>query len=64
MVDGSVLWAEESSGEDGEEADTQAHGEVDGTFAERRLRRWIKGMFGGTAPLQEEPGGQEPDRDG
>jgi hypothetical protein len=56
---GSVVWAE-SSGEDADEAEIQAHGEVDATFAERRLRRWLKGMFGGH---QDEADEQEPDRD-
>ena len=63
MDSGSVLWAEESPGEDEPEADIQAHGEVDGTFAERRLRRWLKGMFGGTAVPQDKPAGEDTDRD-
>jgi hypothetical protein len=62
MGNGSVVWAE-SSGEDGDDAEIQAHGEVDATFAERRLRRWLKGMFGGDAPPHDEPSGQEPERD-
>ena len=59
---GSVVWAE-SSGEDADEAEIQAHGEVDATFAERRLRRWLKGMFGGPTRPEDETGEQEPDRD-
>jgi hypothetical protein len=49
MSGGSVLWAE-TPDEDGEEApESEAHGDVDESFAARRLRRWIKGMFGGEA---------------
>jgi hypothetical protein len=62
MGNGSVVWAE-SPGEDSDEAEIQAHGEVDATFAERRLRRWLKGMFGGPARPQDEADEQEPDRD-
>jgi hypothetical protein len=73
----SVVWAE-TPGDDREqqeENDTEAH--VDETFAARRLRRWIKGMFGGTpeagdegarprsGPGEEAPGepGGSPDSD-
>ena len=50
MSGGGVLWAEapDDDGDVGVEADT--HGDVDETFAARRLRRWIKGMFGGQPP--------------
>ena len=43
----AVVWTKvpEDDGGDGEE--TEAHGAVDETFASRRLRRWLKGMFGG-----------------
>jgi len=51
---GSVLWAE--TPDDGDENDdAQAHGAVDETFAARRLRRWIKGMFGGKPAPKDEP---------
>ena len=43
---GAVVWAE-APGDDGEDAETEAPGEVDETFASRKLRRWLKGMFGG-----------------
>lgn len=49
MSDASVVWSG-SSGEDEESADPEPRppgGEVDETFAARRLRRWLKGMFGG-----------------
>jgi hypothetical protein len=57
----SVLWAEIPEDGDGEEAaDYEAHGDVDDTFAARRLRRWLKGMFGGQPAAggeSGEPGG-------
>jgi hypothetical protein len=43
---GAVFWAEAPK-DDGDEAETEAQGEVDETFASRKLRRWLKGMFGG-----------------
>ena len=47
MNGGSVLWAE-APDEDGVEATEPApEGDVDESFAARRLRRWLKGMFGG-----------------
>jgi hypothetical protein len=52
-----VVWAEapdEDSVDEG--AETEAHGDVDESFAARRLQRWIKGMFGG--PQKAEPGGE------
>ena len=58
MGNGSVVWAE-SPGEDSDEAEIQAHGEVDATFAERRLRRWLKGMFGGGQASTKPPDEQE-----
>jgi hypothetical protein len=47
---GEVVWAEAPDDDKNEAADTEAHGEVDETFASRRLRRWLRGMFGGNAP--------------
>jgi hypothetical protein len=62
-MNGSVLWAEapdDDGRDEGSEPETQAH--IDETFAARRLRRWIKGMFGGkpAAAEPEEPG-REPE---
>jgi hypothetical protein len=58
---GEAVWAEASDdNEEGEE--TEAQGEVDETFASRRLRRWLKGMFGGGRPPADEPPGREPDQ--
>jgi hypothetical protein len=56
MSGGAVLWAE-TPDEDGEQADAEAHGEVDESFAARRLRRWIRGMFGGKPKPQYVGGG-------
>ena len=44
---GAVVWAEAPDDDRDEAADTEAHGGVDETFASRRLRRWLRGMFGG-----------------
>ena len=50
MGSASVLWAE-TPDEDADEApESEAHGEVDESFAARRLRRWLRGMFGGGPP--------------
>jgi hypothetical protein len=46
---GAVLWAETPDEERGETSEPETQAEVDDTFAVRRLRRWIKGMFGGAA---------------
>ena len=59
MSGGSVLWAE-TPDEDREEApESEAHGDVDESFAARRLSRWIKGMFGGSPPAAEQEPGRE-----
>jgi hypothetical protein len=50
-----VVWAEAPDDDGGEAADTEAQGEVDETFASRRLRRWLRGMFGGGQAPQESP---------
>ena len=56
----TVLWAEIPEDCDGDDRpDSEAHGDVDDTFAARRLSRWLKGMFGGK-PAAAEP---EPDRE-
>lgn len=49
MSGASVVWSG-SSEEDEEPPDAESQqpgGELDETFAARRLRRWLKGMFGG-----------------
>jgi hypothetical protein len=58
---GAVVWAEASDDDRDEPTDTQAHGEVDETFAARRLRRWLRGMFGG-GQAAETPGDDEQER--
>jgi hypothetical protein len=55
MGDASVLWADASDDEGDESDETEAHGAVDETFAERRLRRWLRGMFGGRLEQPDEP---------
>jgi hypothetical protein len=57
MSGGSVLWAEAPDVDREETAETEAHGDVDESFAARRLRRWLKGMFGGR-PAAAEPGAE------
>jgi hypothetical protein len=54
---GAVVWAEASDDEPPEDAEIEVHGEVDETFASRRLRRWLRGMFGGPREpeKQDEP---------
>ncbi|MFL5969127.1 MAG: hypothetical protein ACJ74L_05990 [Gaiellaceae bacterium] len=56
---GSVLWAETPDDDEDETPEAEAH--VDDSFAARRLRRWLKGMFGGKPTAAEpEPEEQEP----
>jgi hypothetical protein len=57
----SVVWAETPDDDGSEEVDAQAHGAVDESFAARRLRRWIKGMFGGAPEASEQPPEHEPE---
>jgi len=52
---GAVVWAETPDDDRAEAADTEAHGEVDETFASRRLRRWLRGMFGGGQATEKPP---------
>ena len=66
MGGGSVLWAEAPDENGGDEApESEAHGELDESFAARRLRRWIRGMFGGQpkheppAEPEEQPGREQ-----
>jgi hypothetical protein len=47
-MSGSVLWAEAPDEDHDDEPESEAH--VDESFAARRLRRWLKGMFGGKPP--------------
>jgi hypothetical protein len=49
MSGGSVLWAETPDDEHDDTPDCEAPGDVDDSFAARRLRRWLRGMFGGKA---------------
>ncbi len=52
---GGVVWAEASNDDEDEAAETAAHGEVDESFASRRLRRWLRGMFGGGQGIERPP---------
>jgi hypothetical protein len=52
---GAVLWAETPDDERDEDSDTEAHGGVDESFASRRLRRWLRGMFGGGQGPEKPP---------
>jgi hypothetical protein len=64
MSGGSVLWAEAPDDDERDDApDCEAHGGVDDSFAARRLRRWIKGMFGGErkAAAGDDVADREPD---
>jgi hypothetical protein len=58
---GAVFWAEAPEDDGDDAAAAEAHGEVDESFASRRLRRWLKGMFGGD-PAAEERADDEQDR--
>jgi hypothetical protein len=62
---GAVLWAEAPDEDAGDAAEPAAEGEVDDTFAARRLRRWLKGMFGGEPKAAAEPEGpgREPEQE-
>jgi hypothetical protein len=57
-----VVWAE-ASDENEERNETEAHGEVDETFASRRLRRWLRGMFGGGGQQAAEPPARDAEED-
>jgi hypothetical protein len=50
----AVVWAESSDEDEAEGELQEGGGEVDETFAARRLRRWLRGMFGGSPPPAEE----------
>lgn len=52
----AVVWTKVPEDDAGDGEETEAH--VDETFASRRLRRWLKGMFGG-GPAPEEPPARE-----
>jgi hypothetical protein len=61
---GSIRWADvpadDDDGDNGD--DTRAHGAiVDESVAERRLRRWLKGMFGGKEQETSERPKEEPE---
>jgi hypothetical protein len=43
----AVLWSEPSDDPGDDRPETEAHRALDEAVAQRRLRRWLKGMFGG-----------------
>jgi hypothetical protein len=54
-VDSSIAWAEaDDAGEDGEPAEDELTDAEVEDIAARRLRRWLRGMFGGAT---DEPKG-------
>ncbi|HEY8726700.1 MAG TPA: hypothetical protein VIL91_08360 [Gaiellaceae bacterium] len=57
----AVVWAETPEDDRDDASETEAHGKVDETFASRRLRRWLKGMFGG-GQVAEKPAEEEQER--
>lgn len=61
MGSGSVLFAEAPDQDRDEAGETEAHGGVDESFAVRRLRRWLTGMFGGKPAPEDESSEREPD---
>jgi hypothetical protein len=58
MSSASVRWAETPD----DEGEVEAHdAEVDESFAARKLRRWLAGMFGGKPASKAEPPESESD---
>jgi hypothetical protein len=56
----SVVWAEPPDDPADNRPDTEAHRAQEEDVAQRRLRRWLKGMFGGERDAEK----NEPDREG
>jgi hypothetical protein len=54
----AAVWAKAPDDKD-DALEIEAHGKVDETFATRKLRRWLKGMFGGGAATTETPAENE-----
>jgi hypothetical protein len=55
----AVLWSEPPDDPADDRAETEAHRALDEAVAQRRLRRWLKGMFGGERDTEK----TEPDAD-
>lgn len=53
----SVLWSE-TPDEMGDESEREA-ADVDDSFASRRLRRWLSGMFGGRPKPPDDDEGRQ-----
>ena len=54
----AAVWAKTPDDKD-DALEIEAHGKVDETFASRKLRRWLKGMFGGGQASTKPPDEQE-----
>ena len=63
MSGASVTWAETPDDDRDESTDADVEAAVDETFAARRLRRWIRGMFGGQPAAGPEEPGRESEND-
>jgi hypothetical protein len=50
-----VLWAETPDDESTEVEGHADNADVDESFAARKLRRWLRGMFGGRAEPKDKP---------
>jgi hypothetical protein len=55
----AVLWSEPSDDPADDRPETEAHRSLDEAVEQRRLRRWLKGMFGGERDARK----TEPDAD-
>lgn len=64
MATHSVRWTEASDGDPEEGEETEGHAAVDETFAKRRLRRWLRGMFGGEKAAEDRPREDETENEG
>ena len=57
----SVAWAEPPDDSADDRPDTEAHRSLDEAVAQRRLRRWLKGMFGGERDAEKNEPNAETD---
>ena len=51
----AAVWAETPEDDKDDALEIEAHGKLDETCASRKLRRWLKGMFGGGAATETPP---------
>jgi hypothetical protein len=57
----AVVWAKTPDDEGAEVEAQEDSAEIDESFAVRRLRRWLSGMFGGETTPKEKPPDSEPE---